>query len=399
MGRKSKYSPHQNGLCMGQVAEKYKQTDIGLIPSDWEAISIERVCKLINGRGFKPYEWKEQGLPIIRIQNLNGSDEFNYYAGSYNKKIEIEKGQLLFAWSGNRGTSFGPYIWNGEKGVLNYHTWKVVVDEFAIDKYYFLHALKKLTKYIEEQAHGASALVHVQKWEMEKFSFPLPPTKTEQVAIATALSDADRNIGSLEKLIAKKRLIKQGSMQKLLQPKEGWEVKKLGEIFNITAGGDLRKECFSLIKDDIFQYPIYSNALTNKGLYGYSSEYVCNENTITVTARGEVGNANPRYSKYTAIGRVLVLNPKVEVDCYFISECINSFVDFANESTGVPQLTAPQISNYEIIIPDYDEQNRIANILSDMDNEIQSLGKQLVKAKLIKQGMMQQLLTGKIRLI
>lgn len=61
----------------------YKQTEVGVIPEDWESKRIGSVCKLINGRGFKPYEWQATGLPIIRIQNLNGSDEFNYFGGVY----------------------------------------------------------------------------------------------------------------------------------------------------------------------------------------------------------------------------------------------------------------------------------------------------------------------------
>ena len=106
----------------------YKQTEVGVIPEDWEVKPVGAVCKLINGRGFKPHEWKTSGLPIIRIQNLNGSDDFNYFEGPYAKKLEVESGQLLFAWSGSRGTSFGPHTWNGPLGLLNYHTWKVQVD-------------------------------------------------------------------------------------------------------------------------------------------------------------------------------------------------------------------------------------------------------------------------------
>jgi type I restriction enzyme S subunit len=227
---------------------------------------------------------------------------------------------------------------------------------------------------------------------------PIPPTLAEQTAIATALSDADGLITGLEKLIAKKRNIKQGAMQQLLQPKEGWEVKKLGEVFTITAGGDLDVKNFSLITDEKYCYPIYSNALMNKGLYGFTSEYRQIENTITVTARGQVGVANPRDHKYTAIGRVIMLNPIIELNINFITECINNFIKFNNESTGVPQLTAPQISKYEIIIPDYKEQTQIAKILSDMDAEISALEQKLDKYKKIKLGMMQELLTGKTRL-
>jgi type I restriction enzyme S subunit len=177
-----------------------KQTDVGVIPEDWEVRRISAVCKLINGRGFKPFEWQRTGLPIIRIQNLNGSDDFNFYSGIYDRKLEVQPGQLLFAWSGSRGTSFGPFIWKGPFGLLNYHTWKVQIHELEIGKDFLFHALKQLTGFIEGWAHGASALVHVQKWQMEGFQMALPPTKAEQEAIAEALSDADALIVSLEKL-------------------------------------------------------------------------------------------------------------------------------------------------------------------------------------------------------
>lgn len=198
------------------VKSGYKQTDVGVIPEEWEARNIRDVCTLVNGRGFKPHEWQTTGLPIIRIQNLNGSDEFNFYSGQYNSKILIEPGQLLFAWSGSRGTSFGPHVWSGSRALLNYHTWKVVTNDSAADAGYLLHALRQLTRFIEDRAHGASALVHTQKWEMEKFPIPVPSNHLEQRAIATALGDMDALLNALERLIAKKRDLKQATMQQLL---------------------------------------------------------------------------------------------------------------------------------------------------------------------------------------
>lgn len=215
----------------------FQLTDAGLIPVDWRVAKVSTLCRLVNGRGFKPFEWQTRGYPIIRIQNLNGSDEFNHFNGSYDKKIEVQPGQLLFAWSGSRGTSFGPHIWHGPLGLLNYHTWKVVVDEAAVSPRFFFHALKGLTGFIEGQAHGASALVHVQKWQMEGFQLVLPQLAREQEAIADALSDADALIESLETLIAKKRAIKQGAMQDLLSGRKRlpdfsgeWQRRKIGAI-------------------------------------------------------------------------------------------------------------------------------------------------------------------------
>lgn len=192
------------------------QTRLPGFTGEWEERPVGSVCKLINGRGFKPHEWKSTGLPIIRIQNLNGSEDFNYFEGQYASKLEVEDGQLLFAWSGSRGTSFGPHIWRGSLGLLNYHTWKVVVDDRVISKDFFLHALKNLTKFIEDRAHGASALVHTQKWEMEGFTLPVPPTFEEQIAIAEVLSDLDAELAALEQRREKTRALKQGMMQELL---------------------------------------------------------------------------------------------------------------------------------------------------------------------------------------
>jgi type I restriction enzyme S subunit len=107
-------------MGVGQkIPEGYKQTEVGVIPEDWEERSLGEVSNYINGRGFKPHEWSNQGYPIIRIQNLNGSTEFNYYNGNFNPKILVDTGDLLFAWSGSRGTSFGPHFWKLRTGVLN----------------------------------------------------------------------------------------------------------------------------------------------------------------------------------------------------------------------------------------------------------------------------------------
>jgi type I restriction enzyme S subunit len=168
-----------------------------LTHNEWQEKRLEDICELVNGRGFKPHEWKKEGLPIIRIQNLNGSDEFNHYSGEFDPKILVEPGQLLFAWSGSRGASFGPHIWEGPTGVLNYHTWKVhPADE--TDRDFLFQLLQFETEKIEASSHGASALVHVQKGEMEQRKFDVPPLP-EQRKIAQILRAWD---AALEKLKA-----------------------------------------------------------------------------------------------------------------------------------------------------------------------------------------------------
>ncbi len=387
----------------------YKQTEVGVIPEDWEVRPIKSVCRLINGRGFKPFEWEKTGLPIIRIQNLNGSDEFNFYQGIYDKKLEVEHGQLLFAWSGSRGTSFGPHLWLGSLGLLNYHTWKVQILESEVDKGFFLHALKHLTSFIEGKAHGASALVHTQKWEMEGFEFALPSTKTEQQAIAEALSDADALIESLDQLITKKRQIKQGTMQELLTGKmrlPGFsgerEVKRLGDVAEIVMGQSPSSSNYNakglglpLIQGnaDIANRKtirrIFTTEFTKRGKCG----------DILMSVRAPVGEIS-RAVFDVCLGRgVCAIRYANDFMYHYL---INQEPSWARLSKGstFDSVNSADVTALEVCLPnDAAEQTAIAAILSDMDAEIAALEEKLAKTRALKQGMMHNLLTGKIRLI
>jgi len=180
-------------------------------------------------------------------------------------------------------------------------------------------------------------------------------------------------------------------------PKE-WEVKRLGECFDISAGKDLVKENYSKEQTLLHRYPIYSNSLDNKGLYGYTSDPRHKGNSITITGRGTLGHAEFRNKDFDAIIRLLVLTPKIEISCWLITNYINYASPFIYESTGVPQLTAPQIKNINIPLPPYNEQIAIANVLQLWDTAIEKQSELIEKLKLRKHALMQQLLTGKKRL-
>ena len=179
---------------------------------------------------------------------------------------------------------------------------------------------------------------------------------------------------------------------------EEWMVRSIGDVFFVEAGGDMDYSRSVIIQDERHPFPIYSNAITNRGLHGFSSYGDHPSGSITVTARGTLGAANYRDHDFTAIGRVLVLVPKISLDGRFFAEYLNNCVSFAVESTGVPQLTAPQISKYRVPVPPIDEQRAIAAALSDVDALISSLDKLIAKKLDIKQAAMQQLLTGRLRL-
>lgn len=178
-----------------------------------------------------------------------------------------------------------------------------------------------------------------------------------------------------------------------------WQVMRIGDLFEAKAGGDYDPSSSSDVRDNRYPYPIYANGLTQQGLYGFSNYAEEPSGSITVTGRGTLGQAFYRDTPFVAIGRLIVLKPKISIDARFFCEYINYGIEFAIESTGVPQLTAPQISNYLIPIPPKPEQRAIAQALSDVDGLLNALEALIAKKRAIKQAVMQQLLTGRTRLL
>ena len=177
-----------------------------------------------------------------------------------------------------------------------------------------------------------------------------------------------------------------------------WEVKTFQECFHISAGRDLQKEWYSEKRTLQYQYPIFSNSLENRGLYGYTSNPRHKAGSITITGRGMLGVAEYRDVDFDAIVRLLVLYPKKEIAGQVVTEYINYRKPFYFESTGVPQLTAPQISNIPIPVPPMGEQRKIAEILGVWDEAIEKQSRLIEKLELRKRALMQRLLTGRTRL-
>lgn len=212
-----------NQIATLRMEQKFKKTPAGTIPIDWEYQRISDLAQLINGHGFGPSDWKPSGTPIIRIQNLNGSPDYNYYQGPVEDNWLVNSGDLLFSWSGSIGTSFGPYIWKGPKAVLNQHIF-VVKNHEEVDRAYLYQILRAVTVAIEQRAHGSAGLVHVTKRELEGFVVPLPPTG-EQRKIAEILSAVDDVIEKARNEIeATRRLERQMARMLLSQGIGKWDI-------------------------------------------------------------------------------------------------------------------------------------------------------------------------------
>lgn len=175
-----------------------------------------------------------------------------------------------------------------------------------------------------------------------------------------------------------------------------WQVASIGEICDIKVGRDLNEDRYSQITDHNFKYPVFSNTVSDYGLYGYYNFPEYDGEAVTVVGRGVgLGCAFPRTGGFGAIGRLLVLFPNKTIKNNFLSSYINNRIIIFNESGGIPQLTGISFSKYKVPVPPKKEQEAIANALSDADAYIKSLEKLTAKKRLIKKGVMQELLSPK----
>ena len=229
---------------------------------------------------------------------------------------------------------------------------------------------------------------------------PVPPTKAEQEAIASALSDADALIDSLSQLLAKKRQIKQGAMQELLTGKRRllgfsgeWEVKRLGDLCSMKSGYGITSEHI----DEFSVFPCYGG----NGLRGYTQRYTHDGNYVLVGRQGALcGNVVSVDGKFFASEHAIVVTPFKESDIRWLSRILARMnLNQYSESSAQPGLSVAKLLELECPVPSVQEQTAIATILSDMDAEIAALENKLAKARQLKQGMMQELLTGRIRLV
>lgn len=176
-------------------------------PAHWEAKRLKYLTKFLNGIAFKPSDWKDTGVPIIRIENLNGSELFNYTdRTNLPERMLIQPGDLVFAWSGNRGTSFGPFQWARDfPAYLNQHIFKL--EGYDLHRKYFYYLLRAVTKHVEDNAHGIIGLVHITKPALGALFVPLAPTE-EQAAIADKIDEDSAELNqAIEKIASEIRLI------------------------------------------------------------------------------------------------------------------------------------------------------------------------------------------------
>ena len=193
------------------------------------------VATYVNGYAFKPSDWSDIGLPIIRIQDLTGNSyQANRYNGEYDKRYEIHDGDVLISWS----ASLGVYVWTGEKAVLNQHIFKVVFNKVEVDKSFFVHQVRNMLENAASQAHGAT-MKHLTKPVFDALPFNLPSV-VEQQRISSVLDKLTNLISLRKQQLAKlDELVKARFVEMfgdLSINSMGWEFQKLSSLCDVRDG-------------------------------------------------------------------------------------------------------------------------------------------------------------------
>ena len=153
----------------------YKMTEIGEIPEEWASVTLSQVAEYINGMAFSPSDWKDGGMPIIRIENLNDeSATFNYFQRQVEERYLVNDGDVLLSWS----ASLGVYLWQRGKAILNQHIFKVIPKN-NVTKEYLFWALHRAVEHLITVTHG-STMKHFQKGELNLTMIPLPSLPEQQ---------------------------------------------------------------------------------------------------------------------------------------------------------------------------------------------------------------------------
>lgn len=377
------------------------------LPPDTSPCTIGEVCDFESGNGFGPQDWKSKGLPIIRIQNLNGSDSFNYFDGEPNPAWIVEPNDLLFAWAGVKGVSFGPTIWHGPKGVLNQHIYRIRPKK-GVNKRWLYYALLQVTTEIEGKAHGfKKSLVHVRKADITRARISLPG-EHEQDAVATALGYWDTAIQKTEQLIAAKERHYSHELSRLISRSQHPHV-HVGtfaeEVSARNRGGNearvlsVTNSRGFVLPEDQFERRVASADLSNykvvhRGQYAYNPSRI-NVGSIARLDGWDDGVLSPMYVVFR------LDENKVSSD-YFL-HWLNSHEArqrIKNSAQGSVRETVSfsEFAAITIPLPDSKTQNAIARYLNALREEIDLLGQSESALKTQKRGLMQRLLTGQWRL-
>lgn len=378
---------------------RFRDTEIGLVPEEWEMISLGDVGEVRMCKRIMKFQTAEKGdIPFFKISTLGGRPDafisrtiYESYKEKYNYP---QSGDILLSAAGTIGRAVifdgAPSYFQDSNIVWIENTESLLLNNLL---YYIYRDLSWVTE--------SGTIPRIYNSIVRSINFPIPINKEEQSRIAAALTSVDDLISALDKLIEKKKNIKQGSMQLLLTGKkrlkgltDPWVEKKMGTI-EIQNGAMLNSTEYKA-----GNIPVIAGGKQPAGYHSSSNRLA---NTITISASGANAGYISFYKGPIFASDCSTINEQKGISIEFLYYCLllrQNAIYKCQTGGAQPHIHAKDIKDIGFAMPsDISEQKRIASIIESMDEEISSLETKKAKYEQIKQGMMQQLLTGKIRLI
>ena len=385
---------------------KFKQTDIGLIPEDWTVKCVKEVADNFTGLTYSPNDVKKYGTIVLRSSNIqNGKLCFeNNVFVEMDIPNRAKNGDILICVRNGSSELIGKSaLIPAEYENVAFGAFMTVLRSVQVNNLFLLYIWQ--TSNTQRQIHETfgATINQITDKDFSRILIPLPPTIEEQERIANALSQVDDLLAALDEQIEKKKLIKQGTMQQLLTGKtrlkgfDGeWETVKLGQLLDVEKGQQVNGDELN----DFAGFPMMNGGAT---LSGYYTDYNCEADNIIISEGGNsCGFVNYMRERFWAGGHcyiVSLIRKDVILYMYNLLKYNENWIMALRVGSGLPNIQRKDLLDYDVLYCcDINEQQAIASTLSTMDEEIQALQEERDKYALVKQGMMQQLLTGKIRL-
>lgn len=373
---------------------------------------LGEVATYINGFAFKPDDWSEEGLPIIRIQDLTGNSyQMNRYAGDYNPKYEVNRGDVLISWS----ASLGVYVWQGERALLNQHIFKVVFDKCEVDKSFYVHQVADILEKAASQAHGAT-MKHLTKPVFDALPFYLPDLPTQR-RIADTLDKVSEGIALCRKMLGELDLMVKAKFVEMFGDPTGnsfnLSVKPMTEVCEIIDG-DRGKNYPNADEFSDEGYCLFLNA-KNVTTFGFNFDnrmYITKEKDnilrkgklsrgdVVLTTRGTIGNLAfytsdiPYEHMRINSGMVILrMNRKIINEVFFIEQfkmLLDGIKQKIASGSAQPQLPISAMREINILLPDIEQQKIFSEFVAKSNKSRLTLQQVLSKIELEQKVLMQK---------
>ena len=395
----------------------YKSSDVGLIPNDWDAKTLGEIGNSLIGLTYRPSEVRKYGTLVLRSSNVQSGtlcfDDNVFVETDIPERIMVRPGDILVCVRNGSRDLIGKSALIDERAVGM--TFGAFMGVFRSEFGQFLHHVFQsgiFKKQISE--HLGATINQITNKSLNSFKVPLPPTDEERTEIARVLNDVDSLLSGLDQVIAKKRDLKQAVMQQLLTGQTRlpgfsgeWRVKRLEEICEIGMGRTPSRSVeafwghgYKWLSIADLQGKILNNSKEEITALGASMMTIIPKGTLLMSFKlslGRLGFAGCDLFTNEAICSLNKLQASAEFLYYVLGG--TDFSLYGKQAVKGYTLNKESLKTIEVTLPSFAEQTAIAEVLSTMDNELSALEQRRVKTNTLKQGMMQELLTGRTRLV